>query len=225
MGAHLDKTGRIYFLREHLERELPSAGATVGDYPEDLPLINNKLSTSKTRPSWSVCRHLSSPERLLHYFQASGSIMVLLGKCICHDCYEEILSQRGLDEYMQSSDHMTDMGFQNNFIEQLFKINRQVRETEEATANKTLPQSAWKVCPHVSDTQILQRLYAGLSPIFFQAGFLSCDACNYAIPTGSDTRQSVSNWEDMTDEELQKKVINKLYPLNRKVLKAFGLCR
>ena len=45
------------------------------------------------RKSWSVCSHLSRPESLLDYYMSSGSVMILLGKCFCHDCYEMVLSR------------------------------------------------------------------------------------------------------------------------------------
>jgi hypothetical protein len=106
------------------------SGAKNGTVLKLLPSRRSRLDDR--RKSWSVCSHLSHPDRLLDYYMGSGSIMVLLGKCFCHECYEMVLSRRDLKEFMASCQHMTDLMFQENFIDPLIQINREVFRSKES---------------------------------------------------------------------------------------------
>jgi hypothetical protein len=172
------------------------------------------------RKSWSVCSHLCHPDSLLDYYMGSGSIMVLLGKCFCHDCYEMVLSRRDLKEFMDSCQHMTDWKFQGDFIDPLFQINRKVFRTKRNPTGEDTTQWTWTCCPHVSKEGQLESLYTGCKPVFFYEGFVACNDCIEAVPTASLYLQTLLECEAMTDDQLQDRVIDQLYPINREIMEA-----
>jgi hypothetical protein len=153
---------------------------------------------------------------------ASGSIMVLLGKCLCHDCYMKILCRRDLTEFLESCDHMTDRRFQEDFIDPLFQINKEVFRTRREYTGEESTRWTWIGCPHVAQEKQLQGLYTSCNPIFFYEGFVTCTECTEVVPSASPYLQTLMDCEAMTDCELQRRVIDRLYPINREVLEAVG---
>ncbi len=152
----------------------------------------------------------------------SGSIMILLGKCFCHDCYEMVLSQRDLNEFMDSCQHMTDRKFQEDFIAPLFQINRKLLRIKRNLTGEGTTHWNWTCCPHVSKEGQLENLYTSCNPIFFCEGFVACNDCIEVVPTASQYLETLLGCEAMTDDQLQKRVIDQLYPINRGVLEAVG---
>jgi hypothetical protein len=150
----------------------------------------------------------------------SGSIMVLLGKCFCHECYEMVLSRRDLKEFMDSCQHMTDQRFQEDFIDPLFQINRKVFRTKKNLTGEDDSQWTWIGCPHVSKEEQLESLYTGCNPVFFYEGFVTCNDCSEVVPTASLYLQTLLECEAMTDDQLQDRVIDQLYPINRTTMEA-----
>jgi len=186
-----------------------------------LRLLTSKRSgLDDERKSWSVCSHLSHPESLLDYYMGSGSIMILLGKCFCHDCYEMVLSRKDLKDFMDSCRHMTDRKFQEDFIDPLIQINRKVFRTKKNLASEDTTQWTWTCCPHVSKEGQLESLYTGCNPVFFCEGFVTCNDCSEVVPTASLYLQTLLECEAMTDDQLQDRVIDQLYPINREIMEA-----
>ena len=115
MGAHLDLTRRPYSFLGNSRADSTEAGASQILFWRNWSLTKKESVPDSSRKSWSVCPHLSSFEGLFDYYMASGPIMILLGKCFCHDCYGKALSRGGLAEFMESCQHMTDRNFQVRF--------------------------------------------------------------------------------------------------------------
>ena len=209
--------------KEHLRSEknpsgMKSSGAKNGTVLRLVPSRRSRLDDR--RKSWSVCSHLTHPESLLDYYMSSGSIMVLLGKCFCHECYEMVLSRRDLKEFMDSCHHMTDRRFQEDFIEPLFQINRRVFRAKRNLTIKDTSRWTWIGCPHVSKEGQLESLYTGCDPVFFYEGFVTCNDCVEVVPTASLYQQTLLECEAMTDDQLQDRVIDRLYPVNRATMEA-----
>jgi hypothetical protein len=214
MESHLEPTGdnRLLFGWRKDQSENPATGMI--SFPGQL--------LDDQKKSWSVCPHLSSLEGLFDHYMASGAIMLLFGKCFCHDCYQLIISRGDLTEFMESCQHLTDKSFQELFINSLLKINREVFRTRRNYTIEETTQWTWISCPHVSREGELQELYTGCNPIFFHEGFVTCNECRDVIPSASLYLQTLLDCEALTDNQLQEKVINHLYPINREVLEAVG---
>jgi hypothetical protein len=222
MGAHVDQTRKPFFLVGNRGTEAAGMGATGTLFRKDWSLIEDRPTRDDNRQSWSVCPHLSSTERLFDYYMASGSIMILLGKCFCYDCFRMVLSKRDLTAFMDSCQHMTDHRFQKDFIHPLFWINREVFKTRRNYAGEEATRWSWVTCSHVSNAGELRGLYSKFNPIFFHEGYVTCNDCTEVVPSASLYLQTLLDCEAMTDDQLQEKVIDQLYPINREVIKAAG---
>ena len=117
---------------------------------------------------------------------------------------------------------LTGKGFQEDFIDPLFQINRKVFKTKRNLTGEDTSQWTWIGCPHVSKEGQLESLYTGCSPFFFYEGFVTCNDCIEVVPTASLYLQTLLECEAMTDDQLQDRVIDQLYPINRGVLEAVG---
>lgn len=222
MGAFVDETRKPFFLLGNDKAETARMGAVGMLFRKEWSFIENQPTRDDKRKSWSVCPHLSSTERLFDYYMASGSIMLLLGKCFCYDCYGMILFKRDLKEFMDSCQHMTDRRFQQNFIDPLFQINREVFRSRRNYTGKETTQWTWITCSHVSKGGQLERLYTKCNPIFFHGGYVTCNDCSEVVPSASLYMQTLLDCEAMTDDQLQGRVIDRLYPINREVLESVG---
>jgi hypothetical protein len=222
MGAFADETRKPFFLLGNDKAETARMGAAGMLFRKDWSFIEDRPTRDDKRKSWSVCPHLSSTERLFDYYMASGSIMLLLGKCFCYDCYGMVLFKRDLKEFMDSCQHMTDLRFQQDFIEPLLQINREVFRTRRNYTGKETTQWTWISCSHVSKGGQLESLYTRCNPIFFHEGYVTCNDCSEVVPSASLYLQTLLDCEAMTDSELQERVIDQLYPINREILESVG---
>ena len=222
MGAFVDQTGKPYFLLGNDKPETTRIGATGMLFRKDWSFIENRPTRADKEKSWSVCPHLSSPENLFDYYMASGCIMLVLGKCFCYDCYGMVLFKRDLAEFMESCQHMTDRRFQEEFIDPLLQINREVFRTRRNYTGEETTRWTWISCSHVSRGQHLEGLYTRCNPIFFHEGFVTCNDCSEVVPSASLYMQTLLDCEAMTDDQLQERVIDRLYPINREVLESVG---
>jgi hypothetical protein len=218
MGGFVDPIRKADLLSEKTPSGRTGLGAKNGTALSVLPSRRSRLDDRKK--SWSVCSHLSHPESLLDYYIGSGSIMVLLGKCFCHNCYEMVLSRRDLKEFMDSCQHITDKRFQEDFIAPLFQINRKIFRTKRNLTGADTSQWTWIGCPHVSKEGQLKSLYTSCTPIFFYEGFVTCNDCVEVVPTVSLYLQTLLECEAMTDDLLQDRVVDQLYPINREIMEA-----
>jgi hypothetical protein len=220
MRGFADPIRKGYLLSAKTPSGRKGPGAKNGAALRLLP--SRRSGLDDRRKSWSVCSHLSHPESLLDYYMGSGSIMILLGKCFCHDCYKMVLSRRDLREFIDSCQHMTDLRFQENFIDPLFQINRKAFRAKRNLTGKDTSQWTWTCCPHVSKEGQLESLYTGCKPVFFYEGFVTCNDCIEVVPTANLYLQTLLECEALTDDQLQEGIIDQLYPINRAVLEAVG---
>jgi hypothetical protein len=219
MGAYFDHTEEYRILNGWRKPQPKGFGA---DRMMNNSWLMKDQMVDDTRKSWAVCPHLSSLEGLFDYYMASGSIMVLLGKCFCHACYKTVLSKRDLKQFMDSCEHMTDKRFQEDFIDPLVQINRQIFKARRNLTGTEMSRWTWVGCSHVVKAEQLEGLYTSCNPIFFHEGVVTCNECKDIIPSASLYLQTLMECEAMTDDQLHEGVINLLYPINREVLEAVG---
>jgi hypothetical protein len=222
MGAHVDQKIKSFFAPQYLPSELSNSVEYGNLFHQGLSQFENRTSRDNQKKPWSVCQHLSTYEGLIDYYITSGSIMVLFGKCFCYDCYEMILSRGDLNEFMKSCEHMTDGGFQRAFVDSLYSINREAFRTKKSNCSMESTRWTWISCSHIANQGELEKLYSSCSPIFLSEGFVTCNDCLNVVPTSSIFMQAFLDCEPMTDEQLQHRVIDQLYPINREVLDAIG---
>ena len=117
---------------------------------------------------------------------------------------------------------MTDRKFQEDFIASLFQINRKLFRIKSNLTGKNTIHRNWTCCPHVSKEEQLESLYTGCKPVFFCEGFVACNDCIEVVPTTSQYLETLLGCEAVTDDQLQERVIDQLYPINRSVLEAVG---
>ena len=133
-----------------------------------------------------------------------------------------VVSRRDLKEFMDSCQHMTDRRFQRTSSTPLFQINRRFFRATRNLTGEVTSQWTWIGCPHVSKEGELKSLYTGCDPVFFYEGFVTCRDCIQIVPTASLYPQTLLECEAMTDDQLQDRVIDQLYPINRT---AMGSCQ
>ena len=148
--------------------------------------------------------------------------MILMGKCLCQDCCEMLSIRSDLTEFMGACRHMTDLEFQRDFIDILFKINRDVFRTKRDFLSEETTQWTWISCSHVSTEDQLEDLYSACNPIFLHQGFITCSECKEVLPSASLYLQTLLDCEAITDEQMQERILTPLYPINQDVLEYVG---
>jgi hypothetical protein len=218
MRGFADSIRKGYLLSENNPSGRKGTGEKNRTVLRLLPSKRSRLDDE--RKSWSVCSHLSHPESLLDYYMGSGSITILLGKCLCQHCHEMIVSKSDLTEVMSDSKHMTDLGFQKGFIEPLIESNREFVQSRNKVSWNEQGQGYWICCPDVSRESQLEQLYRSCSPLFLFEGYVGCNDCMEVIPSTSIFLQMVMDCEALTDLQFQQRIIEKLYPINREIVEA-----
>jgi hypothetical protein len=165
-----------------------------------------------------VCSHLSTPEKVGDYYMNSGPIMLVLGKCLCEDCFSTISSVGDLDGVVAAGRKFSDEGFQTNFVIPLIRSNRAAFRSKGYLWNSEATRWTWIGCSHVSKKQRLEEFYSSCEPLFFHEGFVACNDCLEVIPTAGTFLQAVYDCEPMKDEHFQARIIDRLYPLNIEML-------
>lgn len=200
------------YKNDKLRRDVP--GSPMGGSLHPL----QKIYQQYQKRSWSVCPHISDPEGLHDYYSASGSLMLLLGKCLCHSCYESILKKKDIQEFMWSCEHLTDKEFHEGLVQSLIRVNKRALGVRESPTGGEMDDWTWVSCPHVSNPGDLQRLYITCSPLFISEGFITCKDCFRVVPYINMYLQFIIGCEAMTDAQLQEEVFKHLYPINSKII-------
>jgi len=196
-------------------------GSIVGvpriEYEDELAEESVRARDDRKK-TWSVCFHLSHQENLVDYYLSSGSIVILSGKCLCRKCYERVVSGGDIKSFSGSCRMLTDLEMQNILIDPMIQINR---ETFSSCSQQPLGrqgQCTWVSCPHISSFKELEILYTRCYPIFLNEGYVSCKDCFGKIPSPKSLAQALLGCESMTDQAFQKKIIDRLFPINREAL-------
>jgi hypothetical protein len=155
---------------------------------------------------WAVCPHVSNQNSLMAYYLQAGFIMILLGKCLCQDCHEQILTSRNLTGFWDSCQHMSDVELQQNVIDPLIRVNGMVPDAR---------RPPWACCSHIAQKSLLEMLYQSCKPIFIHAGHVTCGECmDSPTPLGSPR----SDFALIDDCTCQQMIIDQIYPLNSEIL-------
>ena len=223
MGAEVNKNEKTFFILDKPELNLGAVASGAPNYscgpsPDRPHSARPKDSSTYT---WLVCPHLSEADLVYDYFLASGLITIVLGKCFCETCYDDILKTADLSGLIGSGRPMTDRQFADNIITPIIASNccesRMVDNPDTAAEASNI----WVSCSHLASPDGLRKVYAGGGQIYIFEDYFICQDCFNNIPADSLV-DLVYEGHIMTDGVLYEKIIESLYEINYESLHAVG---
>ena len=223
MGAEVDKNKKAFFILEKPELNLGAVASGIPNYTDGLSLgLPRSVVQKDSRTyTWLVCPHLSEADLVYDYFLASGLITIVLGKCFCETCYDNILQTGDLAGLIGSGRHMTDNQFAENIITPIIASNGDGARIAGNQCNETDSPNIWVSCAHLSSPAGLRKVYAGGGQIYIFEEYFICQDCFNSIPAESLV-DLVYEGHLMTDGLLYERIIESLYEINYESLQAVG---
>lgn len=224
MGAEVDKNESAFFILDKPELNLGAVASGIPNYSYDRlpgmpPPVPAKDSSIYT---WLVCSHLSEADLVYDYFLASGLITIVLGKCFCETCYDNILKTGDLAGLIGSGRPMTDSQFAENIITPIIASNGDgPRMTDSPSTAEANNANIWVSCAHLATPTGLRKVYAGGGQIYIFEDYFICQDCFNNIPAESLV-DLVYDGKLMTDGLLYERIIESLYEINYESLHAVG---
>ena len=125
MGAEVDKAGKAFFVLDKPGLNLGAVAAGLSNFTRDRSRGRRQPVQAKGSETynWLVCPHLSEADLVYDYCMASGLITLVLGKCFCETCYDNILNTGDLAELLDSGRPMTDRQFAADLITPIIASN------------------------------------------------------------------------------------------------------
>lgn len=223
MGAKVDKNEKAFFILEKPGLSLGAVASGIPNYTDGLSLSLPQAVVQKGPGTytWLVCPHLSEADLVYEYFLASGLITIVLGKCFCETCYDNILRTGDLAGLIGSGRPMTDNQFAENIISPIIASNGDGARIAGKQCNETDSPNIWVSCAHLSSPAGLRKVYAGGGQIYIFEDYFICQDCFNSIPAESLV-DLVYEGHLMTDGLLYKRIIESLYKINYESLQAVG---
>ncbi len=223
MGAELDKTEKAFFIFDKPDLNVGAVASRITNFSDDLsPALPPRAAAKDANAyTWLVCHHLSQADRVYNYCLASGLITIVLGKCFCEVCYDNILKTGDLAELIGSGRPMTDRHFAHNIITPIIASNDAfARQAEDSRRDTSMPNT-WVSCAHLANRDGLRKVYAGGGQIYIFEDYFICQDCFDAIPADSLV-DLIYEGQLMTDALFYKRIIESLYEINYESLQAVG---
>ena len=223
MGAEIDKTAKSFFILDKPELYLGAVASGIPNYTDGLSLglpLPVAVKDSGTY-TWLVCPHLSQADLVYNYCLASGLITIVLGKCFCETCYDNILNTGDLSGLIGSGRPMTDRQFADNLINPIIESNCDCARLADSPGNDAHAPSTWVSCPHLVTRAGLRKVYAGGGQIYIFEDYFICQDCFNSTPTESLV-DLLYDGKFMTDVFFSERIIESLYEVNYESLQAVG---
>lgn len=223
MGAEIDKTAKSFFILDKPELYLGAVASGIPNYIDGLSLglpLPVAVKDSGTY-TWLVCPHLSQADLVYNYCLASGLITIVLGKCFCETCYDNILNTGDLSGLIGSGRPMTDRQFADILINPIIESNCDCARLADSPGNDAHAPSTWVSCPHLVTRAGLRKVYAGGGQIYIFEDYFICQDCFNSIPTESLV-DLLYDGKFMTDVFFSERIIESLYEINYESLQAVG---
>jgi hypothetical protein len=223
MGAEVDKTERAFFIFDAPEWNPGAVASGIPNYTtaRSQGLTRPAAATDVEPYTWLVCRHLSQADLVYYYCLASGLITIVLGKCFCETCYDNILQTGDLAELIRSGRPMTDRQFADNMITPIIASNDDFVREADRCRNDTHVPNTWVSCAHLCTRDGLKKVYAGGGQIYIFEDYFICQDCFNNIPVESLV-DLVYGGHLMTDGLFYERIIEALYEVNYESLQAVG---
>ena len=223
MGAEVDKTEKAFFILDKPELNPGAVASGIPNYTDErLQGLPQSVAANQADPyTWLVCRHLSQADLVYNYCLASGLITIVLGKCFCETCYDNILQTGDLAELIGLGRPMTDRQFAATIITPVLASNDDfAREADSYRSDSHVP-STWISCAHLSTRDGLRKVYSGGGQIYIFEDYFICQDCFNNIPAESLV-DLVYSGHLMTDVLFYERIIEALYEVNYESLQAVG---
>jgi hypothetical protein len=130
------------------------------------------------KKAWTVCEHLSTPEKVLAYHQGGSPILIVHGFVLCQECNNRniLTGQDGFNKMLRNSVPQDDIFFQK-------LIMKEEIPDEYCYWVKLLPGNDEKyerskhVCVHLKTSRKLNAHYASRQTLFWHQDSLLCADC------------------------------------------------
>jgi len=223
MGAEIDKTAKSFFILDKPELKLGAVASGIPNYTDGLlPGMALPVAAKNSETyTWLVCPHLSQADLVYNYCLASGLITIVLGKCFCETCYDNILNTGDLSELIGSGRPMTDRQFADNLINPIIESNCACTRLAGSPGNGIYAPNTWVSCPHLVTRDGLRKVYAGGGQIYIFEDYFICQDCFNSIPTESLV-DLLYDGKFMTDVFFYERILESLYEINYESLQAVG---
>jgi hypothetical protein len=223
MGAEVDKSEKSFFIIDKPELNLGAVASGIPNYTDGLsPGLPQSLTAKDSRAfTWLVCPHLSQADLVYNYCLASGLITIVLGKCFCETCHDNILNTGDLAELIGSGRPMTDRQFADNLITPIIESNWDCARMTDSPGNDTTAPNTWVSCAHLATRAGLRKVYAGGGQIYIFEDYFMCQDCFNSIPSESLV-DLLYDGKFMTDVFFYEQIIASLYEINYESLQAVG---
>jgi hypothetical protein len=223
MGAEVDKTEKTFFILDKPELNLGAVASGIPNYTYGLSLNPPQPAAAKDSRTytWLACPHLSHADLVYNYCLASGLITIVLGKCFCETCYDNILNTGDLAELIGSGRPMTDRQLADDLITPIIASNGDCARLADSPGNDTTAPGTWVSCAHLATREGLRKVYAGGGQIYIFEDYFICQDCFNSIPTESLV-DLIYDGQLMTEGLFYEKIIESLYEINYESLRAVG---
>jgi hypothetical protein len=177
MAAKRDTSKSTYFVIG-----APSVSACAAHSANGL-ILKESFPNRKT---WTICEHLSTPEKVMAYHREASPILIVHGFVLCQECNNRniLIGQDGFEKMLRSSVPQDDSFFQK------FIMKRSVPDSycywaklREGTDDHA--DSHKHVCIHLNTSEKLNSHYASRQKLFWHQDSLICANCLDEINNGN----------------------------------------
>ena len=175
MAAKRDKTRSTYFVAG------PRPGVWMAPKPSPFAAVDGYL----TRKSWTVCEHLSSPEKVMSYQQEPNPILIVHGFILCRECNSRniLTGQDGFNAMLRASSPQDDSFFQ-RFIMGEDVPDEYTSWVKLLSGSEDESEKKRHVCPHLDTDEKLYAHYASRKVLFWHQDMLLCASCLEELGNG-----------------------------------------
>ena len=175
MSAKRDKTRSTYFVAG------PKPGVWGTPHPSFFAATDGYL----TRKSWTVCEHLSSPEKAMSYQQESSPILIVHGFILCRACNNRniLTGQDGFNTMLRFSSPHDDSFFQ-RFIMGEDASDDYSSWVKLLSGSEDESEKNRHVCTHLNTDEKLYAHYASRKILFWHQDMLLCASCLEELGNG-----------------------------------------
>lgn len=225
MSVEVSTMEKIFLVppKSDLKAGAMAVGTSILSDSLALDQSKNISKRDANKHTWSVCPHLSKPDKIIEYYMSSGLIVIAYGKCFCENCLDTIISQDNFSELANSSIAMTDKLFQQNFIDPLIHGNYSFSKSIGHIGGNQESSMTWISCHHLATERGLQKVYSNGGQICIFENYFTCQECFDNIATDSLV-DLLYNGTSMTDTIFQEKIIDPLYSINYSNLESLRHC-